>query len=456
MKLTVLQFKPVTQCLRVIAISAPLLAMQAIVPAFMSSYTDMALPGLAYAQEEDGKAKPAQKTKRTQAISNKLFEKLQEVQEMVEAKQYKEAQKILTEMKSGSKPLNDAEMSNVLTMEAFIYYTDENYTKALEAYRQITLLTEASDGAKLQAQYSMAQLYFVTEDYQKGVNALLVWFKKNEEAGTPPGAAAHVLLAQGYYQIKDYNNALKHVNFAVDDYKAKGKVPKENWYSLQRFLYYEKNDYKKVVQILQELLTHYPKKSYWMQLSAMYSELKDEKRQYYSMDTAYVQGMLDRESELINMAYLYLSNDVPYKAAKVLDKGIKDKVIKPTSKNLELLGNSWRAAQELAKAIPEMANAAAKSDKGELWARLGNIYLDNDEYKKAVEAINNGIKKGGVKRVDTAYLVLGMAHFNLKEYDKARKAFEKAEDDDRSRKYARQWLRHMETELERQRRLEEV
>lgn len=454
MKLTVLQFKPFARSLRAVAIGVPLLAAQAIVPAILSSYVDVALPGVAYAAEE--KKKPAQKTRRTQAISNKLFEKLQDVQDLVEEKEYREAQEILVDLKGRSKPLNDAEMSNVLTMEAFIFYTQENYPKALEAYRQITLLELASDGAKLQAQYSMAQLYFVTEQYKKGVEALLVWFQKKEESGSPPGASAHVLLSQGYYQMKDYDNALKHVNIAVDNYKGKGKVPKENWYSLQRFLYYEQDNYKKVVQILDELLTHYPKKSYWMQLSAMHAELKDERRQYYAMDTAYVQGMLNKEGDLVNMAYLHLANDVPYKAAKVLDKGIKDEIVKPTSKNLELLGNSWRAAQEIKKAIPEMAKAAAKSDKGELWARLGNIYLDNDEYKKSVKALKAGIKKGGIKRKDTTYLILGMAHYNLKQYDSARKAFKKAEDDERSRKYARQWMRFMDKELERQRRLKEV
>lgn len=453
MKISVLQFKPLMQCARVVAISMPLLAAQAIVPGVLSSIVDVALPGVAYAAEE--KKKPAQKTKRTQAISNKLFEKLQKVQELVEEKKYGDAQGMLDDMKGGSKPLNDAEMSNVLTMEAFIYYTLENYPKALEAYRQITLLELANEGSKLQAQYSMSQLYFVTEQYKKGVEALLVWFKKKEDSGSPPGAAAHVLLSQGYYQMKEFGLALKHVNIAVDDYKAKGKVPKENWYSLQRFLYYEKNNYKKVVEILDELLTHYPKKSYWLQLSAMHAELKDEKRQLYAMDTAYVQGMLEKEGELVNMAYLYLANDVPYKAAKVLDKGIKDELVEPTSKNLELLGNSWRAAQEIKKAIPEMAKAAGKSAKGDLWARLGNIYLDNDEYKKSVNAIKAGLKKGGVKRKDTAYLVMGMAHYNLKQYDSARKSFKKAEDDDRSRKYARQWMRFMDKELERQRRLDE-
>ena len=54
------------------------------------------------------------------------------------------------------------------------------------------------------------------------------------------------------------------------------------------------------------------------------------------METAYVQEFLDRGTEQVTMAYLYLNGDVPYKAAKVLDKGLDDKSIKRTSKNYEV------------------------------------------------------------------------------------------------------------------------
>jgi tetratricopeptide (TPR) repeat protein len=168
-----------------------------------------------------------------------------------------------------------------------------------------------------------------------------------------------------------------------------------------------------------------------------------------------VQGMLEKGREQVNMAYLYLANELPYKAAKVMDRGINNKSIEASSKNLELLGNAWRAAQEVKKAIPEMARAAKLSDTGELWARLGNIYLDNDEYQKAADAVRAGLKKGKVKRSDSAQLVLGMAYFNLKKYDSARKAFNESKKDERSEKYAKQWINFMDKELERQRSLQD-
>lgn len=436
---------------RVLTISIPVLAAQAVVPAMLQPLTDKALGGIAYAQQQPEKKKE-QKTKRTQAINNKVYEKLQAAQEAVEAKDMPGALKILSDLKKRKQPLNDAEMANVLNMEAFIYYSKEDYPGALRAYEKIITLPEAPEGTLIQARYSVAQLYFVVEDFEKGVAALLEWFKVTAN----PTSSAYMLLGQGYYQLKKYDDSLKNVEIAIDLYKEKGKTPKENWLGLQRFLYYEKENFRKVTEILDELLTHYPKKQYWVQLSAMQAELKNESKQLSAMETAYVQGMLEKEKELINMAYLFLANEVPYKAAKVLDKGIKAKVIEPTSKNLELLGNSWRSAQEIKKAIPEMAKAASKSDKGDLWARLCNIYLDNDQFKKAVDSCDKGLKKGGVKRADTAHLVKGMAHFNLKQYKSARSEFIKAAKDKRSKGYADQWIKFMDKELARQKSLEQV
>ncbi|MBN4055632.1 tetratricopeptide repeat protein [bacterium AH-315-K03] len=453
MTMNVLRLVTLNRWARALAISVPVLAVQTIVPAVMQSLGDQAVvAGIVYAQNEEKKdQKPKRKTKRTQALNNKVYEKLQAAQEAIEAKNTGEAIKILDVLKGRKKPLNDYELANVLNLEAFIYYSQEDYVKALKAYEGIIRLTEAPEGTITQARYSVAQLYFVTEQYAKGVDALLAWFKVTES----PTANAYILLSQGYYQIKKNKLALENVNIAIKLYKDKDKIPRENWYGLQRFLYYDKGNYKKVVQILDELLLHYPKKQYWMQLSAMHAELKDEGKQLSAMETAYVQGMLDKEKELINMSYVFLSGEVPYKAAKLLDQGIRDKKIESTSKNLELLGNAWRSAQEIKKAIPVMSKAAAKSEKGELWTRLGNIYLDNDDYSKAVKAVKAGLKKGGVKRPDSAQLVLGMAYYNLKQYKSARKAFTEAKKDKRTKKYAEQWIAFMNKELERQRSLEQ-
>jgi len=415
--------------------------------------SDLGFQPLSSAIAQEEKKKEQRETRRTPALRKKVYEKLSEAQAAAEAKDLKTAAKILDDMiaSGGKKALNSYELANVYNLYAFIYYSQENYTKALQAYENVVKQADIPLAMEVNTKFTIAQLYFVQEQWQKGINALLEWFKITES----PNANAYVLLAQGYYQIKDYDKALLNVEKAIAMYEAKDKIPKEQWYNLARFLYFEKNNTDKTVEILEILLKYYPKKQYWVQLSHMYGEQKKESEQLSAMDTAYVQGMLDKGTEQVTMAYLYLNADLPYKAAKVMDKGLKDKSIDGKSKNWEIAGSAWRQAQEVEKSIPAMETAASKSDTGELYARLGSIYLDGDQFKKAITAINKGLSKGGVKRPDNARLVLGMAYFNTKQYDKAREAFKAAGRDERSAKYADQWIKYMESELQRQRSLAE-
>ncbi len=432
-------------------LAVPVLAVQV---AFTQLQSDLGVStlGSAMAQEE-GQQKKQQETRRTPALRNKVYERLAEAQVHVEAKEYDQALKILRDMEddSGKRALNSYELANLYNLFAFIYYSREDYDGALGAYEKVASQPDIPLAMEINTRYTIAQLYFVQEKWAKGIDALKEWFKVADN----PSAQAYILLGQGYYQLKDYDQSLTNTLTAVNMYKEKGKVPKEQWYSLLRFLYFEKNDLPNTVATLEEMIVHYPKKQYWVQLSHMYSETKEEKKQLAAMEAVYVQDLLTKDREQVTMAYLYLNADVPYKAAKVLDKGIGNESVEASSRNLEILGNSWRQAQEVKKSIPVMEQAAAKSDKGELYCRLGSVYLDSDQYVKAIAALEKGLKRGGLKRADNCNLALGMAAFNNKNYDKAAKAFKAAAKDKRSKKYADQWVKYMNSELERQRKLED-
>lgn len=407
----------------------------------------------AYAQQDKSKAKSKEKARRTPALRNKVYEKLQEAQAAAEIKDYKASKKVLDGMVAagGKKALNSYELANVYNLYAFIYYSQENYAKALQSYQEVVKQPDIPEAMEINTKYTIAQLYFVQEKWAPGVKALEEWFRVTDK----PSANAYILLGQGYYQLKDYNKALQNTKKAISMYKEAGKTPKEQWYNLARFLYFEKGDVPNTIATLETLLRLYPKKSYWVQLSHMYGEQKKEAKQLAAMETAYVQGMLNKGTEEVTMAYLYLNGDVPYKAGKVMEKGLKNGTVAKKSKNYEVLGNSWAQAQELKKAIPAMEEAAKSSDTGELYARLGSIYLERDDNKKAISAINKALSRGGVKRPDTARLVLGMAYFNVNQYSNARKAFNAAGKDKRSEKYAQQWIKYMDSEIDRQRKLKE-
>ena len=402
---------------------------------------------------QDNKAKrDKRETRRTPALRNKVYERLAEAQGLAEAKDFAGAAAILSDMiaEDGKRALNSYELANVYNLFAFLSYATEDYPQSLRYYEQVIAQPDIPLAMEINTRFTIAQLYFVQEKWQQGIDALLVWFDLSEK----PNAGAYVLLAQGYYQIKKFDLALENVETAIAMHEGEGKLPKEQWYNLARFLYFDKEDYDSALDVLNTLIIYYPKKQYWVQASHLYGEKKEEQKQLALMEAAYEQGFLDRSSELVNMSYLYLNAEVPYFAASVIEKGFSEELVDDKSKNYELAGSAWAQAREVAKSIPMMEKAAAKSDEGELYVRLGNVYLDGDQFAKAADSVSKGLKKGGVKRPDQARLVLGMAYFNLGEYNKARKAFRDAGKDERSEKYAKQWISYVTSEEERQRELE--
>ncbi len=422
---------------------------------------DQAVPGIVFSEAvaQDKPKKDTRETRRTPALRNKVYERLAEAQGFAEAKDYASAEAILNDMISedGKRALNSYELANVYNLHAFLSYVNEDYAQSLRYYGQVIAQPDIPLAMEINTRFTVAQLYFVQEQWQQGIDALLTWFDLNEK----PNAGAYVLLAQGYYQVKDYNLALKNVETAIGMHEGEGKLPKEQWYNLARFLYFDREDFDSALDVLNTLIIYYPKKQYWVQASHLYGEKKDEPTQLALMEAAYEQGFLDRSSELVTMSYLYLNAETPYYAGAVMQKGFADELVEDKSKNFELAGSAWAQAREVAKSIPMMEKAAAKSEEGELYVRLGNVYLDGDQFSKSANSIIKGLNKGGVKRPDQARLALGMAYFNLGDYDEARKAFRAAGKDgarrkewQRSQEMAQQWIAYVTSEEDRQRELE--
>ena len=398
-------------------------------------------------------SKKERETRKTPALRNNIYEKLAEAQTFAEAKQYAEAEAVLNDMldaTSKKSKLNRYELANVYNTYAYLRYAVEDYDGALDYYQKvIDQRPEIPLALEINTLYTVAQLYFLQENWQKGIDTLNTWMSVTDT----PSTNAYVLLANGYFQLKDYDKSLSNIQIAIDREEAAGKVPKEQWYNLARFIHFDRDNFREALDILEILIMYYPKKQYWVQASHLYGEEKDEARQLALLEATYEQNLLDRSQDIVLISQLYLQAEVPFPAALAMEKGLADDIVEKESKNYELAGVAWRQAQEVTKSLPMLEAAASKSEKGELYARLGNVYLDVDKNKEAVEALKRGLDRGGVKRPDQARLALGMAYFNLGDFNAARRAFREARKDKRARSYADQWLKYITSE---ENRLEEL
>ncbi|MCH9692027.1 MAG: tetratricopeptide repeat protein, partial [Gammaproteobacteria bacterium] len=400
-----------------------------------------------FAQVE-AQEKKKQKPRKVPSMSESVYKKLAKVQEPAEAEDWTSALAALKEMEKGKAKYNGYELAQMYNLYGYVNYSQERYPQAIEAYKKVLAQGEKNipRGLEQQTLQTIAQLYFITENYDQALRYLNLWFAVADKVT----AENYYLRSQAYYQKGDQKNALADINKAVSMYEQENKVPKQNWFELQRYFYYDKKNYNKVADILVKLIQHYPKGEYYKQLAGMYGELKREDDMLHMMEAAYVAGALQKEAELLNMAYLFMGADMPYKGAKVIDKGIKEKKIKRTGKNLETLAQAYQQAQELKKSIPELEAAAKISDKGDIYSRLAAIHLDLDENERALKMANLALKKGELKRPDQLYITAGMANANLKKYDAALKDLNKAKKDKRSERFAKQWIAYVEGEKKRE------
>jgi len=291
----------------------------------------------------------------------------------------------------------------------------------------------------------MAQLFTMEEQYGRAVTTLDAWFAVE----TNPAPGPYILYAQNLYQLERYADMVAPIESAVAVAEKRELVVKEDWYVLLNFAYFQEENYEKVRDIHKILLIHWPKKRYWFSLAGAYTELGEEHNLVGAYDAAMTQGMLEKESELVTMAQLYMQHEVPYKAAVLLDAEMTSGRVAKSAKNYRLLSQAWTLAAEDEKAVPALRNAARLSDEGELNLRLGNAHLNLGQFGECVTAIRAGIEKGGIKSPDNAQISLGMCLYNQEKYRDAIAAFREAGRTNRSRKISGQWIRVIESDLER-------
>ncbi|MEZ0121589.1 MAG: tetratricopeptide repeat protein [Candidatus Reddybacter sp.] len=408
--------------------------------------------GNVYAKEDDGQRKYGKtKTKKRSSVGKKCGGRLELAQIEIEAERWAEGERILKASLS-SDCVSGYEKSQVWNFLAYSYYSRDNIKEAINSYKKVLAEPETDERMRASIYYSIAQLYFVSEDYENAANNLEAWMKE----ASVVGADGKVLLAQAYYQLEKKEKSLGLLSEVIAEWVKKGKVPKENWWGLQRVIFYEKQDYKQTLAILKKLVEHYPKYSYWRQMGGVYSELGQDTNRLISTELVYLAGNTSKERELLSLAYLFIGADAPYLAARVIEKGFKDKLIKKTQKNMELLGHAWQQAQDGNKARPYLEEAAKLSNKGTIWARLAGVYLDMGEDAKAIRASRNALNKGGLKRKDLTYMVLGNAQLNLHCYKDAALSFEKATKDKRSARFASKWITYAGNEGSRRNQLREM
>ena len=195
------------------------------------------------------------KTRQRQSVGAKCAKALEKIQVVLEEEQWAESLEMLTNIETNPKTCaSDYEQTQIWKFQGYVHYSLEDFGSAIRAYRKVINGAGTPPELRLDTRYTLAQLFTVEERYAEAAKELEIYMQES----TIVGADAKVLLAQIYYQLERKADSLRMLEEAITDVESKGILPKEGWWSLQRVLYYEKGDYKRVVSILEKLIKHYP------------------------------------------------------------------------------------------------------------------------------------------------------------------------------------------------------
>lgn len=398
------------------------------------------LPGVSIASAQ---AAQEQKTKRVPALREKVYSQLARAQKLADDGDVKAGLEALDSINERSSSMNSYEIAMMHNFYGFIYYNQNDLPKAIASFERVVAEEGIPETLRLSTTFSLAQLAMANSDYDKVIAFLDNW----DEINTQPIPEGYYLLrAQTYYQLKDYKQGLDYITKVISLSDDEGKTPKENWLVLQRAMFYSLNQTNKVVEVLERMVKLYDKPEYWVQLSGMYGETGQEKKQLAVIEAAYQQGFLTSRADLRQLAQVYLYNGLAFKAAEVMSKAIDNGIAEKTAKNYAFVAEAMIQAKEDEKSIEYFVKAADLSEHGQYDQRLAEVYVNTEHYEDAADSARKALDKGGLDFESNAFVALGMAQYNLQNFDASILAFEQAEKHKKSQRLAKQWIKYVKRE----------
>lgn len=391
------------------------------------------------------------------------YKQVQRIQKLLGASKYDKAaslgKSMLPRVKKES-PYAEA-LVNELIADSYLAQSKLNEAEPyLKTLVQLDALQPDSQRSVIQ---ELAAVYLSNKNYNGAIRLykqVLAQDAKNKEQ---PGPNLYYRLGLAYSyrgdadnsNKSDYSTALDYVKKAIKMKEQlhardpkKNDAPSKDWYQSWFVMAYKLQNFNKARDIAQLLVTKWPNdKDFWNYYANTALLLHDDQQATAIYGIMYKRGMLKSKDDYMQLASLLLEQKAPYKAAKIISDGMQKGIIPKTKDNYDTLAGAWTSARSWNKALNALGEEAKLSSDGKVYLRQAQIYLNRRNYTKAREAARNALNKGGLKKdTGNAWMALGEASFELKDYASAVKAFRQAEKYRDQAQDARSWLKYVASE----------
>jgi len=382
----------------------------------------------------------AQASEKEMKVSNKVGVALKAAQEAVVKKQFDVAQAKIKEAQAVEKK-TAFDQFKINEITAYMYVQQQKYgdvAAIYEKYLETPQFLQPEQSATLVK--NIAQLYYNSKQYEKAEEYSRRWLKDH-----PNDTDMWALLSQTHYVTKNFKECREAANTATSVAEKAGQSPKELWLQLSQTCSVQMDDQAGVMAAYEKLVRYYPKPDYWERLIDRAS--RNERNDRVMLGIYRLQndvGALKKADQYMEYAQLAADSAMPGEALKVVETGYEKKILgleKEKERHDRLLTSVKQKAQADKGQLPQYEKEAAASTAttGQLDAGLGLAYFSYDMYDQAIQSLEKGLKKGGLKNPDDYRIALGISQLRKGQREQARSTFKAVPDDSPMAKVANLW-----------------
>ena len=363
---------------------------------------------------------------------------LQAAQEMIKGGRYKEALGKVREAEAvGARNANESYLIERMRLAAASGAGDAE--TAARSFEAIGGSAKVSGAEKLRMIESIAGMYYRSQQYAKSMQWSQRYFREGGTSG-----AIRTMLIQSQYLSGDFAGAARELTTEIQAAERNGNAPPEDRLKLLLNAASKQGDNNAYVYAMERLVTHYPKKEYWVDLLARLQR-KSNFSDRLALDTyrlSLATGSMTAPADYMEMAQLALQADLPGEGKQVVDKGFAAGVLGTGAqaerhKRLRDLVEKRLAEDKLTRENEERQALAAKS--GDALVGIGMDLVYTGQAARGVGLMQQGISKGGLKRPEDAKLHLGIGQLVAGDKAKAQATFKTVQGADGTADLARLW-----------------
>jgi tetratricopeptide (TPR) repeat protein len=375
--------------------------------------------------------------------TEKVAKLLAPAQELLKAKNYSGA---LAQIRQ-AQAIPDKNAFDVYTIAEFACQANigaGNYAdaaKACEEQLNNSFMTEANVPRQI---HILQALNYQIKNYDKSIE----FGQRAVKAGTA-SEEDKTILGQAYYLKGDWKDTISTENSLVDAEIKAGQIPKDQQLGLILNSCIKLEDTACQEKALEKLVAYYPKPEYWQVLlqhvtSATSGGSNDTNtlqlyRLMFDTDT------LKQPADFNEAAQLAVDAGSPGEAQRILERGFTNNVFtdqRIKDRNTRLLETVKKTSAADQASLAKGERDADAAPTGAKNVAVGLAYLGYGQYDKAVEQIQKGIQKGGLRNEADAHLLLGIAQLKAGHKEEAVKSFKTVKGDPMLEKLASLWVLH--------------